>query len=293
MEFVHAAKLVQTVNNNYSWFDTSYNMNIYRGCNQGCIYCDSRSSCYQIKSFDTIKAKIDAPLKVEKELSNKRKKGIIGLGSMSDPYNQYECDLEYTRKSLKSMIKYGFGVFVITKCDLVLRDIDLFKKISENSVCNIALTITTADDLLQSRIESNSSSTKERFRAIKELNENDIFAGILMMPLLPFINDSLDNVSQIVELAHENNAKYIFPSFGVTLRDNQRDYFFNKIGDKLKAQYIATFGDKYMCVSPNHKELRKHFEKLCDKYGILYKMDDIIKESRKYIKNIQLSLFSG
>jgi len=291
MEFVNASKLVHKSDSDYSWFDTSFNMNIYRGCNQGCIYCDSRSSCYKVLNFDTIKAKIDAPKKVEYELSTKRKKGVIGLGAMSDPYNQYEAELNYTRDSLKSMNKYRFGVFVITKSDLVLRDIDLFKKINTHSVCNIALTITTSDDILQNRIETNSSTTSERFKAIRKLSEEGLFTGILMMPLLPFINDTIENISGIVEQAHAANAKYIYPSFGVTLRENQRDYFFDKIGPDLKKKYIDTFKDSYMCVSPIHKELRKHFEELCNKYGILYEMNDIIKESRKHITTTQMSLF--
>jgi len=291
MEFISASKLVQTVDSNHSWFDTSFNMNIYRGCNQGCIYCDSRSSCYKILKFDTIKAKVDAPKKVEYELSFKRKKGIIGLGGMSDPYNQYEAELNYTRDSLKVINKYRFGVFIITKSDLVLRDIDLFKKINNHDVCNIALTITTSDDLLQKTIEKNSSTTSERFEAIRQLSKEGLFAGILMMPLLPFMNDTIENITGIVEQANAANAKYIYPSFGVTLRDNQRDYFFDKIGPDLKKKYIDTFGDSYMCVSPMHKELRKHFEELCNKYGILYEMNDIIRESRKHIKTTQMSLF--
>ena len=291
MEFINASKLVQTGDSDHSWFDASFNMNIYRGCNQGCIYCDSRSSCYKVLNFDTIKAKIDAPKKVEYELSTKRKKGVIGLGAMSDPYNQYEAELNYTRDSLKAMNKFRFGVFVITKSDLVLRDIDLFKKINSHSVCNIALTITTSDDVLQKRIETNSSTTSERFEAIKQLSKEGLFAGILMMPLLPFINDTIENITGIVEQARVANAKYIYPSFGVTLRDNQRDYFLDKIGPDLKKKYIDTFGDSYMCVSPIHKELRKHFKELCNKYGILYEMNDIIRESRKHIKTTQMSLF--
>ncbi len=291
MEYIYAKKLVQTVKSSHSWFGTNYNMNIYRGCNQGCIYCDSRSSCYQVKDFDTIKAKKDAPIKVEYELAKKRRKGIIGLGAMSDPYNQYEAELNYTRKSLIAINKHCFGVFIITKSDLVVRDIDIFKAINEHSVCNIALTITTASDLLQGRIERNSSTSKERFVAIKTLSDNNVFTGILMMPLLPFINDTFENIKEVVELAHANHAKYIFPSFGVTLRDNQRDYFYSKIGKNLTEKYQKAYGNKYMCISLNHQKLRKYFEELCDKYGILYKMSDIIEESKKYINNIQMSLF--
>ena len=250
MEFINAVKIVQSVGAN-GWFGATYNMNIYRGCNQGCIYCDSRSSCYQIKDFDTVRAKKDAPLLVEKELKNKRKKGIISMGGMSDPYNYMEKDLEYTRDVLKSIYKHEFGVFCITKKNLILRDIDLYQKISENNQAIVSVTITTSDDRLQSRIERNGSSTSERFDVIKKFRERGIFTGILMMPILPFVNDTMENIEGIVRKAHEAGANFIYPSFGVTLRDNQRLYFFEKVGEKLTKQYIDEFGEKYMCVSPN------------------------------------------
>ena len=291
IDFVYTKTIVQPIKGNYEWFGTTYNMNIYRGCNQGCIYCDSRSSCYQVKNFDTVRTKKDAPLIVEQELSSKRKKGIVGLGSMSDPYNVYERDLNYTRESLRAINKHKFGVFIVTKSDLILRDIDIFKKITNHSVCNIAITITTAKDNLQKRIERNVSSTSKRFDVVKELSDKGIYVGIMMMPILPFINDTIQNIESIVELANKANAKYIYPSFGVTLRDNQRDYFFDKIGEDLKKKYINTFGDSYMCVSPNYLVLKRHFEKLCRKYGILYRMSDIIKASKEYIKSTQMSLF--
>jgi len=291
IDTVYAKTIVQTMKGNYDWFGTTYNMNIYRGCNQGCIYCDSRSSCYQVKNFDTIRVKENAPLIIERELSSKRKKGIIGLGSMSDPYNIFEKNLLFTRDSLKAINKHNFGVFIITKSDLVLRDIQIFKEINNHSVCNIAITITTAKDNLQARIERNTPTTSKRFDVVKELSKNGIYVGVMMMPILPFINDTVENIERIVELANQANAKYIYPSFGVTLRDNQRDYFFDRIGEELKNQYINTFGNAYMCVSPNHGVLKNHFEKLCDKYGILYKMSDIIKASKDYVKSTQMSLF--
>mgnify|MGYP002640556901 CR=1 FL=1 len=288
MEFVNAIKIVQSMSGE-GWFASNYNMNIYRGCNQGCIYCDSRSSCYQITDFDKVKVKKDAPKLVEAELSRKRKKGIISMGGMSDPYNHLEKNMEYTRQTLESIYKYEFGVSCITKNELVLRDINLFKKIAlRNSVC-IGVTITTADDKLQDRIERNVSSSSKRFEIVKTLNAEGIYAGILMMPILPFINDTIKNIEEIVVKAHEAKAKFIYPSFGVTLRDNQRLYFFEKIGEKLTKKYIDEFGDSYVCVSPNHKKLKEHFEKLCKKYGISYRMSEISKEIKLTNKKQQIS----
>jgi len=290
MEYINSNKLIQSVSGEHAWFGSNYNMNIYRGCNHGCIYCDSRSSCYQIHEFDKVKAKKDAPLKIEKELSTKRKKGVISLGGMNDPYNPFEKEIEYTRQALISINKHSFGAFVITKSNLVTRDIDIFKEIKTHSVCNVAITITTSDDRLQSRIERNVTSTSDRFKAIKELRDNDIFAGILMMPILPFINDTKENIRGIVEQAKAANANYIYPSFGVTLRDNQREHFFGKIGEKLTKQYMNEYEEKYMCVSPKAKELKIYFTQLCEDNGILYKMKDIIRESTHSISNKQLKL---
>lgn len=288
MEFVKAIKIVQSIKEE-GWFGSSFNMNVYRGCNQGCIYCDSRSSCYQVKEFDIVKAKQDAPKLVEKELRGKRKTGVISMGGMSDPYNHIEKKLEYTKQILNSIYKYGFGVSCITKNALVLRDIKLYKKISESMPVCIGVTITTADDLLQSRIERNISSTTERFDVVKQFNDAGIFSGILMMPILPFINDTIRNIESIVIKANEAGAKFIYASFGVTLRDNQRLYFFEKIGKELTDKYIKEFGESYVCTSPNYKALKKRFVELCKKYDILYKMEDIIREMKNSQKKQQLS----
>lgn len=291
MEFIDAMRIIQPVNNKYSWFDTSFNMNIYRGCNQGCIYCDSRSACYNIENFEQIKVKTNAPFKIKNELTSKRKKGIIGLGSMSDPYNHFENESLFTRKVLKHINAYKYGVFVITKNNLVIRDIDIFRKINVHSVVNIGITITTYDDILQKQIEPNSSTTLERFEALHKMVENSIFCGILLMPVLPYINDTVENIVSIVEKAHNIGVNYIYPSFGVTLRDRQRDYFYKRIDPLLTVKYKNDFGESYFCKSPNADVLFDVFTKLCDKYEILYKMDDIIKAQRSYVKEQQISLF--
>ena len=234
--------------------------------------------------------KQDAPSKIESELKNKRNKCVISMGGMSDPYNHLEEDLGYTRKALQSILKYNHGVSIITKNIRVLRDLNLLKEINQNNPVSIGITITTGDDRLQSRIERNISSTSERFEAIKHMRKSGLYSGILMMPLLPFINDTIENITSIVEQAHKADAKYIYPSFGVTLRDNQRLYFFEKIGPELTKKYVDAFGESYMCSSPNHKELKKHFTTLCEKYGILYKMKDIVQGTKSHVKKQQLTL---
>lgn len=291
MEFIRVKKVVHPVKSGQSWFGITHNCNIYRGCNQNCIYCDSRSSCYQIKDFDTIKVKEEADFLVDLELSTKRKKGVLGLGGMSDPYNYHEKSLEYTRNVLKSLDKYHFGVTIITKSTLVERDIDILTNITKHSPVCVALTITTANDRLQSRIERNVPSSTLRFDTIKRLSQEGIYTGITLMPILPFINDTEENIKEIVLKAHEAGAKFIYASFGVTLRDNQRQYFFKQIGPELTERYVRTFGDSYVCASLNHKRLRTKFETLCDKYGIMYKMKDIVQGMSDSVKREQVSLF--
>ena len=291
MDFIRVKRLIHPVKGGSGWFGVTHNTNIYRGCNHGCIYCDSRSNCYKISNFDQIKAKENADIMIENELKTKTKKGILGMGGMNDPYNDYEKTLEYTRHALKSIDKYGFGVVLITKNTLITRDIDLYQRINTHSPVIINFTITTSLDRLQSRIEQNVSSTSERFKAIKEMSDAGLFVGITMMPILPFINDTVENITGIIEQAREAGAKFIYPSFGVTLRENQRTHFFKKIGPALTKQYVDAFGDSYMCKSPNSDVLYKEFSALCKKYGILHKMDDIITHATKNVKTEQISLF--
>jgi len=290
MNYIKAKNITQNVKSGQHWFNHSYNMNIYRGCNHGCIYCDSRSSCYKIADFDEVRVKEDADIIVDQELFSKRKTGIIGLGGMNDPYNPFEKELQYTRNALTSMNKHQFGVHVITKSALVLRDIDILTEINKHSVVNIGITITTADDRLQKRIERHVSSSSERFDALKKLSEAGLYTGILLMPILPFINDTVENIEQIVEKAHLAGVKYIYPAFGVTLRDNQRQYFFKQIGPELTKRYVETYGEAYMCTSLNAPTLKKKFETMCTKYDIVYKMKDIILRAEEYVKTTQMTL---
>jgi DNA repair photolyase len=293
-KLIKGKMLLQKVKKGNSWFGYDYNMNLYRGCLHGCIYCDSRSDCYEVGDFEEVKIKINALEILEKELASKRTKGMIGMGSMSDPYNPYEKKYELTKKSLSLMEKASYGVFIITKSSLILRDIDVLKAINNKSKAIVGITITTSDDDLAKMIEPHVSSTSERFEALKVLNEAGIDAGVLLMPVLPFINDTLDNVKGILEKAHTSNAKFVYPWFGVTLRDSQREFFYEKL-DKhfpgLKKKYEMRFGNNYACESPNVKLLYETLGDICKNKGILYKMEDI---NRLFVCKediMQISLF--
>lgn len=266
------------------WFGYDYTMNLYQGCHHGCIYCDSRSNCYHIDNFDQVKVKKDVISLLSKELCTKKRKGIIALGAMSDPYNHYEPQLKITHQALNVISQTGFGVMLTTKSHTILNDLELLKKINQKHSVLVNITITCADDNLSNLIEPNVSPSSKRFEAIKILRDNNIYAGVLMTPILPFINDTVDNIKSIVYQAHLVNASFIFPLFGVTLRENQRDYFFEQI-DQLfpgtKELYLKTFGYNYLCNSPQQELLTQVFINECNKYNIIYEMDDIIKGYKK------------
>lgn len=295
MEFIKAKTILSKVKYGNEWYGIDYNMNLYRGCSHGCIYCDSRSNCYHIENFDLVRGKENALYILEQELSKKRKKGIIGIGSMSDTYNPLEKEYEQTRGALKLISKYGFGVSIDTKSDLILRDIDLLKEINSKNNVIIKFTITTPNDELSKIIEPNVCISSKRLQAIKILSDNGIFTGIMMNPMLPFITDKEEDIRYLVKLAYENGAKFIHTYMGMTLRENQRDYYFYKLDQHfigIKEKYIKYYGDKYNCIVPNYKRLYKVFTDECIKYGILYDMKDIIKAYKKEIKsNEQITLF--
>ena len=295
MKFITAKTIITKVKYGNEWYGIDYNMNLYRGCSHRCIYCDSRSNCYHIDNFDIVRGKENALYILEQELYKKRKKGVIGIGSMSDTYNPLEKEYEQTRGALKLISKYGFGVSIDTKSDLILRDIDLLKEINSNNNVIVKFTITTPYDELSKIIEPNVCASSERLQAIKKLSDSGIFVGIMMNPVLPFITDNEEDIKELVKLAYENGAKFIHTYMGMTLRENQRDYYFDKLDEHfigLKEKYIKYYGDRYNCVVLNAKRLYKIFIDECNKYGILYNMNDIIKAYKKDVKsNKQLTLF--
>lgn len=295
MEFIKAKTILSKVKYGNEWYGVDYNMNLYKGCSHRCIYCDSRSNCYHIDNFDIVRGKENALYILEQELCKKKEKGVIGIGAMSDTYNPLEKEFEQTRGALKLISKYGFGVSIDTKSDLILRDIDLLKEINLKNNVIIKFTITTSNDKLSKILEPNVCESSKRLQAIKELSDNGIYVGIMMNPVLPFITDKEEDIKKLIKLASESGAKFIHTYMGMTLRENQRDYYYDKLDQNfvgLKEKYIKYYGDRYNCVVPEFKRLYKVFTDECDKYGILYNMNDIIKAYKKEIKsNEQISLF--
>lgn len=295
MEFIKAKTILTKVKYGNEWYGIDYNMNLYKGCSHRCIYCDSRSNCYHIDNFDIVRVKENALCILEQELAKKREKGIIGIGSMSDTYNPLEKEYEQTRKALKLILKYGFGVSIDTKSDLILRDIDLLKKINSKNGVIIKLTITTPDDKLSKIIEPNVCVSSKRFQAIKMLSDNGIFTGIMLNPVLPFITDKEQDIINLVRLAYKSGAKFIHTYMGMTLRQNQREYYYKKLDEhfsNLKIKYIKYYKNKYNCIVPNYRKLYEIFTNECDKYGILYNMEDIISSYKNKDKTYeQMTLF--
>jgi len=291
MEYIPAKNIV-TRTKGTAWFGTEYNMNIYKGCSHDCIYCDSRSDCYRIEDFDRVRAKENALAIIRDNLSRKMKKGVVGTGAMSDPYNPFEKELQLTRQALEIIRTFGFGVAIATKSPLITRDIDVLNTIRKRSPVIVKMTITTADDALCKKIEPNVPVSSERFKAIKALSDHGIYCGILLMPILPFINDSQENIMEIVRLGKENGAGFIYPSFGVTLRDKQREYFYDQLDrhfPTIKQKYMLEFGNQYSCGSPKAKALYTSFANECERLSILYKMSDIVSRYKFEQSDTQLT----
>lgn len=291
-----STKTILSTRKDPSWFGTDYNMNLYKGCCHGCIYCDSRSDCYQISEFDTVRAKENALTILASELHSKTKTGVIGTGAMSDPYNPYEAVHCLTGQALELVDRYGFGIAIATKSSLITRDIEILKRIKTHSPVLCKITITCSEDELSSRLEPGVCVSSERFQAVKNLTDEGIFTGILMMPLLPYLTDTSENVLQIIHKAKECGARFIYPMFGLSLRSGQREYMYDKLTElfpdqRLKDAYIRLYGANYVCRSPREKELRQIFASECNRLGILYRMDDIIHAYRKDYEYRQLSLF--
>lgn len=277
------AKTLVTRTKDSSWFGTDYNMNIYRGCCHGCIYCDSRSACYGTEEFDRVRVKKDALRIIRDDLRRKVRTGVVGTGSMSDPYNPFEKDLELTRHALELLNAYEFGVAIATKSDLITRDVDLLGEIGAHSPVICKVTVTTADDGLAAKVEPGAPSVSRRFAAVERMAGAGLFTGLLLMPVLPFLEDTPENVLAIVDRAAECGARFIYPAFGMTMREGQREYFLEKLealdGD-LPGRYARRYGNRYTCTSPRAKALWEIFSARCTEKGILYEMKDIVSASR-------------
>ncbi len=287
---IQAKTMLATIPHPDGIFGMKYNMNLYRGCQHQCIYCDSRSACYEIENFNhDVLVKANALELLEKELPRKRIKGVVGTGSMNDPYMPVEKQYRLTRQALELIARFGFGVHVNTKSDLVLRDVDLLQTIGRLHA-TVCFSISTADDELARKIEPGAPVSSERFRAMRALADSGIAVGVCMMPILPFLEDTSENIGAIVERAVENGGSFILPWFGMSLRDRQREYYYaelDRLFPGLRARYERAFGERYECPARNAKALAEKFNEQCERYELGTKVP--VKMSQEKPK--QLSLF--
>lgn len=276
---------------------SSNGMNIYRGCQHNCIYCDSRSLCYGMEhDFEDIEVKQNAPILLEKALKSKRKKCMIGTGAMSDPYIPLERELKLTRQCLEIIDKYGFGATVLTKSSDVLRDLDLFRRINSKSKAVVQMTLTTYDEAMCRIIEPNVSTTKERFEALKIFRDNGIPTVVWLDPFLPFINDTEENIRGLLDYCVKAKIKGIICfDIGLTLRSGNREYFYKQLDKhfpKLKEKYISSYGNSYEITSRNRDKLMKIITDVCRKNGIMYNVNEVFAYLHRFeSKEEQLSLF--
>ncbi len=252
----------------------SNGMNIYRGCTHGCIYCDSRSTCYQMPhAFEDIEVKQNAPALLEAALRSKRRHCMIGTGAMCDPYMHCEKELELTRQCLSIIHKYGFGAAIQTKSDLILRDMDLLDAINRKAKCVVQLTLTTFDEELCRILEPDVCTTKRRYQVLKEMQKAGIPTVVWLSPILPFINDTQDNLTGILDYCLDAGVKGIICfGFGTTIRDGDREYFYQALDNHfpgMKERYIQRYGTAYECTSDQHPDLMNTFLKVTAQHGLM------------------------
>jgi len=272
-------------------------MNVYHGCTHGCIYCDSRSKCYQMKhNFEDIEIKSNAPQILEEQLKRKRKPCMVVTGAMCDPYIHLEEELQITRECLKLIEKYGFGVSIQTKSARILRDMDLLEAINEKTKCVIQITLTTFDENLCRIIEPDVSSTAERFAVLESMRDAGIPAVVWLSPILPFINDTEENLLGILDFCIRAKVRGIVCfGFGTTMREGSREYFYENLDKRfpgIKQRYIGTYGGRYECLSPNSARLNEIFQNVCLRNDMLYKPEDVLGYTRQFeLRERQMSLF--
>ena len=275
------------------WFGIKYTMNLYRGCQHQCIYCDSRSECYRIENFADVLVKVNAIDLLKKELPRKRVKGTIGTGSMNDPYMPLEATRRLTAQALEVIAAQRFPVHVLTKSDLVLGDMETLRVISQVYAA-ISFTITTADDALGRKVEPGAPLVSRRFAAMQQLAAAGLLTGVLLMPVLPFLEDNADNIRAIVARAKECGATYILASFGMTLRDRQRVYYYaqlDRLFPGLRQQYERQFGERYSAPARNAKHLAQIFTEACERHGIATRMPFYAPSDAASVTAVQPALF--
>ena len=262
------------------FFRSDYTLNLYRGCNHGCVYCDTRSVCYQIADFDTVRVKKDCLIALEAELKAKQRAGVVSIGAASDPYNAREAQLLVTRGAMQLLRRYAFGVFLSTKSALIARDADVLSQIARGGYACAAFSITTGDEALAALLEPGASPPDARFTAMRALAGAGVLTGTWLNPMLPFLTDSERNILDIVQKTADAGGRFVLCHYGVTLREGDREYFYAALDaharfQGVKARYVDAFGLSYMCPSPRAAQLDAFLTEACEKWGLAHTFEQV------------------
>lgn len=286
---IPAKHIVMNCTPNWDYISVEYTMNLYRGCNHGCIYCYARSKYYEkTDNFSDIRIKEDALRVVRDDLRRKARKGMVLTGSLTDPYNILEREYKLTRNCLELFNAFAFGACIFTKSDLVLRDADILLDIKENAPTCVNFSITCSEDEMSKKIEPGASPTSHRFKAIEQLSKQGLFTGVLIDPVLPYINDTEENVVEMVKMAKYSGASYIYYSPMVTMADIQREYFYQEVEKSFPGvaeRYKKKYGERYRCRSPKSKRLYQTFIEACEKEGMTWDMRAANQKIRRGYKD--------
>lgn len=256
------------------FFRADWTLNLYRGCNHGCVYCDSRSVCYHMEDFGRVRVKRGCLAALESELRGKKRAGVVSMGAASDAYNALEGKLEVTRGALALLRRYGFGVVIPTKSELIARDADLLGEIARHGYACAVFSITTGDEALAGFLEPAAPAPERRFAAMAKLAVAGVVTGTWLNPMLPFLTDTEANVRDVLRRTADAGGRFAICHFGVTLREGDREYFYQALEADprfagVKAKYVSAFGLSYICTSPEAQRLCEVFDEECDRLGLL------------------------
>ncbi|MDR0812814.1 MAG: radical SAM protein [Oscillospiraceae bacterium] len=267
-------------------------MNVFRGCTHGCIYCDARSDCYQINHvFEDVEVKKDAARILEEQLRHRRQPCMVSTGAMCDPYIPLEEELRVTRDCFEVIYRQGFGLAVLTKSARILRDIDLLAAINAKTKCVVQMTLTTHDEDLCRILEPNVSTTAERFFVLEQMRDAGIPTVVWLSPILPFINDTEENLLGILDYCVSARVRGIICfGFGLTLRGGDREYFYAALDRHfpgMRERYESAFGGSYSCMSPNNARLSGIYRSVCEKNGIMHRTEDVFAYLKRFESGVQ------
>ena len=276
-----------------SWFWCRYTINPYSGCEHACVYCDARSEKYYLHPDldNVVYVKTNVKQMLDKRLKNARTllPDVVGLGGVCDAYQPAEAEYKNARNILEVLYKYKYPVFMVTKSTMVMRDLDLYSKMAEEYYSTITFTITSFDEEIVNFLEPHASPSKERIEALKDIKEKHpkIQTGVCFMPIVPYFEDSDENLEDVISQTKKANCDFILFAPGMSLRDSQAQFFIRKLKDSKYSNLLKKMLDLYKGeMHPNSDYVSKIHNKLvalCKQYELPCRAKRFIpNDYRKY-----------